>query len=107
VPVLGALTSSSLPLGGDSFTVVQLKNLFGREATPYRATHGPGYRGIFDMSVPIANLMQTTGQSGIMGSEHYKDFLAEWSKGRTMALPVGAPAAGSVNDKRWVLKAAK
>jgi penicillin G amidase len=107
VPVLGALTSSSMPLGGDSFTVVQLKNLFGREATPYRATHGPGYRGIFDMSVPIANVMQTTGQSGMMGSEHYKDFLAAWSKGGTMALPVGASAAGNVNDKRWVLKAAK
>ncbi len=104
VPVLGALTSSTIPLGGDSFTVVQLKNLFGREATPYRATHGPGYRGIFDMSVPIANVMQTTGQSGAMGSAHYKDFISPWSKGETFPIPVGTVAGGNVNDKRWILK---
>ncbi len=107
VPVLGGLSASSTPLGGDAFTVVQLKNLFGREATPYRATHGPGYRGIFDLSVPIANVMQTTGQSGVMGSEHYKDLLGAWVKGATLPLPVGAAGEANVNDKRWILKAAK
>jgi penicillin G amidase len=105
VPVLGGLTSSTVPLGGDSFTIVQLKNFFGREATPYRAAHGPGYRGIFDLSVPIANVMQSTGQSGIMGSELYKNLTTAWSKGDTLSLPVGAQGAGNVNDKRWVLKA--
>jgi penicillin amidase len=99
--------SSSIPLGGDSFTVVQLKNQFGREATPYRATHGPGYRGIFDMSQPIAHVMQTTGQSGSLGSEHYKDFLKPWSKGETVAVPVGASNTGNTDSQRWVLKAAR
>jgi acyl-homoserine lactone acylase PvdQ len=101
------LFSAGVPLGGDSFTVVQLKNQFGREATPYRATHGPGYRGIFDMSQPIAHVIQTTGQSGQFGSAHYKDLLSPWSKGVTLALPVGAGQGNDVNGKRWVLKASQ
>jgi penicillin G amidase len=107
VASLTGFFSSSIPLGGDSFTVVQLKNQFGREATPYRATHGPGYRGIFDMSQPIAHVMQTTGQSGSLGSEHYKDFLKPWSKGKTIAVPVGASNTGNTSSQRWVLKAAR
>jgi penicillin G amidase len=102
---LSRFFSTDIALGGDSFTVVQLKNQFGREATPYRATHGPGYRGIFELSQPIANVIVTTGQSGFWGNAHYNDFLLPWSKGETLPLPVGAQAADSVNMGRWVLKA--
>jgi penicillin G amidase len=106
LPLLGALTSSTIPLGGDSFTVMQLKNFFGRDATPYRSAHGPGYRGLFDMALPIANVIQTTGQSGQMGHPHYKDLVSPWANGATLPLPVGASRSSNVNDKRWVLKAA-
>ena len=107
VPALNGLFSASVPLGGDAFTVVQLKHRFEREATPYRSTHGPGYRGIFDMSQPIAHVIQTTGQSGQVGSPHHKDLLAPWAKGDTLAVPVGAAQVTDVNAKRWVLKASK
>ncbi len=110
VAALARFFSSSIPLGGDSFTVVQLKNQFGREATPYRATHGPGYRGIFDMSQPIAHVIQTTGQNGSAGSEHYQDFLKPWSRGETVAVPVGTSKMNntdSVSSQRWLLKATR
>lgn len=105
IPAVAKFFSVSMPLPGDAFTVFQLKNNLAKNEAPYRPLHGPGYRGFFDMSQPIAHVVQSTGQSGQLSSADYKNLAPSWSVGSTLALPIGPGAEPNVLNKRWLLKA--
>jgi penicillin amidase len=86
------------PVGGDTYTVdvsrvVLLPNPTTGEY--YLADHGPSLRAIYDLADrKQSEFMQSTGQSGIAWSPHYRDFMPQWAA--VKYVPVwadGAPAA--------------
>ncbi len=72
------------PVGGDTYTL----NVSRVSTRPDRTTgelyldeHGPSLRALYDVSDPSASLvMQSSGQSGIVFSRHYRSFLDRWAK---------------------------
>ena len=51
------------------------------------ATHGAGYKAIYDLADPERSLfVQTTGQSGNPFSRHYRSFATLWADGGYIAM---------------------
>lgn len=77
----------------------------GNAENPHSNDHGPGYRGVYDLSTPDASaFVISTGQSGHLLSPHYDDLATLWRKGEyvTMSLePIHARAA-SVGTTRLI-----
>lgn len=90
---------------GGNHTINRGKTSGDADGNPYSNVHGPGYRGVYDMSNPNASVFViSTGQSGHLLSPHYDDLATLWRKGEyvTMSLePVDARAA-SVGATRLV-----
>ncbi|WP_428485521.1 penicillin acylase family protein [Rhodopila sp.] len=93
VPVLGNLTTISIPSGGDDDTV-------GRGGTDaqLQSVHGASYRGVYDLADLDRSLfMITPGQSGNPFSSHARDFVTRWRDGATILLgPVAARTTGTI-----------
>jgi penicillin G amidase len=85
VPVLGSLTTISVPSPGDDNTL--------------QSVHGAAYRGVYDLSDLDRSLfMMTPGQSGNMFSSHARDFVMRWRDGATITLgPTAASIGGTVH----------
>ena len=72
------------PVGGDTYTL----NVSRVSLRPDRTTgelyldeHGPSLRALYDLSDPASSrIMQSTGQSGIVFSRHYRSFMDRWAK---------------------------
>ena len=72
------------PVGGDTYTL----NVSRVNTRPDRVTgelyldeHGPSLRALYDLSNPAASqVMQSSGQSGIVFSRHYRGFVDRWAK---------------------------
>ena len=82
IPVLGSLTTISLPSPGDDNTVDR-----GGTNAALRSVHGAEYRGVYD----LANLDRSLfiiapGQSGNPFSGHARDFALRWRNGATIML---------------------
>ena len=92
VKPLAAWFSTRTPLGGDNFTVNQLKHRTQIDASPYTTTHGAGYRGVFDMSTPVAQVLISTGQSGQLSSAYYKNQLDAWLSNTPIEINIASPA---------------
>ena len=61
------------PVGGNRLTINMKHYPYEK---PYRAVLGPSYRMVVDFSdMSVANHVLPTGESGQLGSEHYKDQL--------------------------------
>lgn len=68
--------------GGGPFTVMQARNRFRHDESPYHYIHGPGYRAIFDLAdLDASGFIFSTGQSGNPLSDHYFDFAERWLEG--------------------------
>lgn len=82
------------PAGGDAYTLNAARASL-RAADPaelYLNNHGPSLRALYDVGDPSrSRVIQSTGQSGIFFSRHYRDFAGRWSKGDTV--PLWAPLA--------------
>jgi len=85
IPVLGMLASRHVSVPGDDTTLFRGGN--GRLGD-FDATHGAGYRGIYDLAdLDRSRFVVTPGQSGNILSAHAWDMLKFWQTGTTIAIP--------------------
>jgi penicillin amidase len=93
IPLLDRLSEIRMESSGDVYTL-DCGGGNGRDRNnPFARTHGPGYRGIYDLGDPDASrFMIATGQSGHIFSRHYADLAPLWGEGRSITL------AGSEDD---------
>ena len=93
IPLLDRLSEIRMESSGDVYTI-DCGGGNGRDRNnPFARTHGPGYRGIYDLGDPDASrFMIATGQSGHIFSRHYADLAPLWGEGRSITL------AGSEDD---------
>jgi penicillin G amidase len=93
IPVLGSLTTISIPSPGDDTTVDR-----GGTDVALHSVHGAAYRGVYDLADLDRSLFMTTpGQSGNSFSSHARDFVLRWRDGATMTLgPEVASIGGTV-----------
>jgi penicillin amidase len=90
IPVLGPLTTISIPSPGDDDTVDR-----GGLNAAFQSVHGAAFRGVYDLADLDRSLfMITPGQSGNPLSAHARDFAIRWRDGATITL---GPAAASVS----------
>ena len=86
VPTLRSFFELKAPAGGGRYTV----NVAGASSNPdtlHQMTHGPSYRGIFDLSDLNKSLyILPTGQSGNPLSHHYDDQFKLWQKGEYITI---------------------
>jgi penicillin amidase len=95
LPLIGALATATIPAPGDSGTVDAGGNGWtGR----LPATHGPSYRGVYDLADLDRSLFVVTpGQSGNLLDAHATDFLRRWRDGDTVMLgPVAKTVEATV-----------
>lgn len=91
MPVLGRLTTISLPSPGDENTV----NRGGMDSA-MRHLHGAGYRGVYDLADLDRSLfMATPGQSGNPLARSSRVFATRWRDGEMFPIPrdVANPSA--------------
>jgi penicillin amidase len=93
IPVLGPLTTISVPSPGDDSTVDR-----GSPNARFQSVHGAAYRGVYDLADLDRSLfMITPGQSGNPLSAHARDFAIRWRDGATITLgPTAASISGTV-----------
>jgi penicillin amidase len=83
LPVLGPLTTLSIPSPGDDTTV----DSGGIAYNQFQSVHGAAYRGVYDLADLDRSLfIVAPGQSGNPLSRHARDFLARWRDGATITL---------------------
>jgi len=100
VPVLARLFELRAPVGGDTHTVnVSRVVLRQDKATGHRyySDHGPSLRALYDLGDPAqSRVMLSTGQSGIVFSPNYRNFLQPWVQVKYVPLWPQAGAVGQV-----------
>ena len=68
----------------------------GGENNPHSNRHGPGYRGVYDLSDPDSSqFIISTGQSGHFLSPHYDDLSTLWRKGEYLTISLNPDHARS------------
>jgi penicillin amidase len=83
IPLLGDLTTLSIPSPGDDTTVGR-----GSPDSAMHGIHGASYRGVYDLSDLDRSLfMLAPGQSGHPFRAHASDLLRRWRDGATIVLP--------------------
>ena len=94
IPVLGSLTTVSVPSPGDDNTLDR-----GGTNAAFQSVHGAAYRGVYDLADLDRSLfMVTPGQSGNPFSSHARDFVMRWRDGATITLgPAAASIGGTVH----------
>ncbi len=72
--------------GGGPFTPNQ-GSYYGSGSSPFVNRHGAGYRAVYDFEdLDRSVFVQTTGQSGNILSEQYRDFEPHWREGRLLPM---------------------
>ncbi len=83
LPILGALSTLSIPSPGDDTTI----DRGGPAYKQFQSIHGPEYRGVYDLADLDRSLfIMAPGQSGNLLSRHSRDFLTRWRDGTTITL---------------------
>ncbi|HEY0423585.1 MAG TPA: penicillin acylase family protein, partial [Rhodopila sp.] len=93
VPLLGSLSTISVPSPGDDDTIDR-----GGTDRAFRSVHGAAYRGVYDLADLDRSLfMIAPGQSGNLFDVHARDFIHRWRDGATITLgPTAATVIGTV-----------
>lgn len=95
-PALAHWFELRTPVGGDTYTVnVGRVGLRPDPATGelYLDEHGPGLRAIYDIAAPQrSRVMQSSGQSGLVFSRRYRDFVEPWREVEYLPLWPRGPA---------------
>ncbi len=95
VPLLGRVSDLSVPSGGGFYTLDRGGGFETPPDEPFARTHGPGFRGLYDLADPEkSRFMITTGESGHIFSRHYRDFVPLWNEVKSI------PLTGSEDDLR-------
>ena len=93
VPLLDWVSDLSVPSSGGFYTLDRGGGFETPPGQPFARTHGPGFRGLYDLSDPAkSRFMIATGQSGHIFSRHYRDLVAPWNDVQSITL------AGSEDD---------
>ncbi len=83
LPVLGPLTTFSIPSPGDDTTLDRGGPVYNQ----FQSVHGAAYRGVYDLADLDRSLfIVAPGQSGNPLSRHASDFLTRWRDGATITL---------------------
>ena len=83
LPLLGTLTTLTIPTPGDDTTI----DRGGPVPRQFQSVHGPEYRGVYDLADLDRSLfIVAPGQSGNPLSRHARDFLQRWRDGVTITL---------------------
>ncbi len=84
VKPLAKLFELRTPVGGDTFTVNVSRVNYKADATTgerYLTEHGPSLRALYDVGdVWQSRFMHSSGQSGLVWSAHYRDFVEPWAR---------------------------
>ena len=95
LPLLDRISDLSVPSSGGFYTLDRGGGFDAPAGLPFARTHGPGFRGIYDLADPAkSRFMITTGQSGHIFSRHYRDLVPLWNDVRSITL------TGSEDDLR-------
>ena len=93
VPLLDRMSDLSVASSGGFYTLDRGGGFETPADKPFARTHGPGFRGLYDLSDPTkSRFMITTGESGHIFSRHYGDFVPLWNDVKSITL------AGSEDD---------
>ena len=83
------------PSAGDPFTVNVGTYWLNETVEPFASRHAPSMRAIYDLSdLQNSLFIYQTGQSGVIGSDHYNDMAHEWATGHYRPLQM-VPATQS------------
>jgi penicillin G amidase len=83
LPILGTLTTLSIPSPGDDTTIDRGGPLYKQ----FQSVHGAEYRGVYDLADLDRSLfIMAPGQSGNLLSRHARDFLTRWRDGATITI---------------------
>ncbi len=96
-PVLAKWLDVVEPSAGDPFTVNVGTYWLNEPSEPFASRHAPSMRAIYDLSdLQNSLFIYQTGQSGVIGSEHYKDMAHEWATGHYRPLQMTPQAQASL-----------
>ena len=85
------------PSPGDPFTVNVGTYWLNETHEPFASRHAPSMRAIYDLSdLQNSLFIYQTGQSGVIGSEHYKDMSHEWATGHYRPLQMSPQTNASL-----------
>lgn len=85
------------PSPGDPFTVNVGTYWLNETHEPFASRHAPSMRAIYDLSdLQNSLFIFQTGQSGVIGSEHYKDMSHEWANGEYRPLQMAPNSQASL-----------
>jgi penicillin G amidase len=95
IPVLGALTTLTIPSPGDDTTV----DRGGPRFSDFSSVHGASYRGVYDLADLDRSLfIVTPGQSGNPLGRLSRNFMTRWRDGATITIgPQPAGIAATVH----------
>ena len=85
------------PSPGDPFTVNVGTYWLNEAREPFASRHAPSMRAIYDLNdLQNSLFIYQTGQSGVIGSEHYKDMSQEWATGQYRSLQMSPQSNASL-----------
>jgi len=94
LPIVRNFANLKIPADGGAETVNRAVFNVRDAADPMSLRHGPGFRGIYDLSdLSKSRFIIATGQSGNPFSPHYADMLERWRDGRYIEIPQTKDAA--------------
>ncbi|HZW40435.1 MAG TPA: penicillin acylase family protein [Ignavibacteriaceae bacterium] len=100
-------------IGGDGTTIFNTEYPFFAGSPdyaelnhePYENTLGPSMRFIYDFSNPnVFYMITTTGESGNIMSDHYKDMYGLWISGKYLTIKTDEASIRNSNNKLFTLK---
>lgn len=101
---LSKLFDVERPTSGGNYTLRRAKTTLTDDEHPFRATHGAGYRAVYDFSdLDNSIYIQTTGQSGNPFSKHYDDFADLWADGKYIRMSTDPQDYEPDAKGKWVL----
>ncbi len=96
------------PIGGDGTTIFNTEYMFREPIRqfaqfnhkPFENVLGPSMRFIYDFNEPDKfHMILTTGQSGNIMSDHYKDMSLMWLKGEYMKIRTNEDSIKKLNER--------
>ena len=87
VPLFSWMSDLSVASSGSFYTLDRGGGFEADPDKPFARTHGPGFRGLYDLGDPAkSRFMITTGQSGHIFSRHYRDLVPLWNEVKSITL---------------------
>jgi penicillin amidase len=112
-PVDKIINIGPFEVGGDGTTIFNTEYSFAKKPkmlsqffnNQFDNVLGPSMRFIFDFGTPDEiNVVLTSGQSGNVMSEHYKDMSHLWLKGEYLKINTSSDSFNSTNKKKLTIK---